>query len=583
MQRSTDMKNIMKGLLLGALSVLAGSAGAAGYYLAAKAFTKTMPDLSTVPMWGYVEDTGGLCYAAADATARLACINGLVEVPQVPGPRLDVAPTDTDLNIYLSNGLPQPTSLVIASQEMPVSGSPGPTWNDGSTGPRAGPIPPNPKRVRSLGAEAAADGGAQSYRWTTATGNPLNHGTYVLHSGTYPQQQVYMGLYASVIKDFGVAEAYAGVLYEDEVVLYYSEIDPVLNASIACVSNPPCPPGIQPYSTSINYHPQWFLVNGEPYVGGGATPDIFAGSPGEDTTLLRLLNASGHTHVPVLQGMYMTLLAEDGRQYNYQDGTGAHAAPRRQYSAMLPPLKTKDTMLDQLPPGAESRFAVYDGNGYMTNPSDDTNFAVGDDVGGMLVFLAALTDTDDDGVPDITDNCINTPNPDQADGDTDGIGDVCDNCPTTANPGQEDGDGDGVGDVCDNCPITSNSDQLDGDSDGVGDVCDNCITKSNGPLTPLLNPAIDLNQRDTDGDGYGNVCDTDLSNPPDLLTDVGDVLLIRPVLFTATPNVMPYQIGDHADFNGDGAVDVGDVLILRQYLFVAPPGPSCITLPGACL
>ena len=268
MQRSTDMKNIMKGLLLGALSVLAGSAGAADYYLAAKAFTKTLPDLSTVPMWGYVEDTGGLCYAAADPAARSTCIGSLPD-PQVPGPRLDVAPTDTDLNIYLSNGLPQPTSLVIASQEMPVSGSPGPTWNDGTTGPRTLAIPP--KRVRSLGAEAAADGGRQSYTWTTAGGNPLQPGTYVLHSGTQPQQQVYMGLYASVIKDFGVAEAYAGVPYEDEVVLYYSEIDPVLNASIACVSNPPCPPGIQPYSTSINYHPQWFLVNGEPYV-EGSTP-----------------------------------------------------------------------------------------------------------------------------------------------------------------------------------------------------------------------------------------------------------------------------------------------------------------------
>lgn len=38
------------------------------------------------------------------------------------------------------------------------------------------------------------------------------------------------------------------------------------------------------------------------------------------------------------------------------------------------------------------------------------------------------TDTDGDGVPDTTDNCLATPNPDQLDTDGDGLGDLCDNC-----------------------------------------------------------------------------------------------------------------------------------------------------------
>lgn len=81
-----------------------------------------------------------------------------------------------------------------------------------------------------------------------------------------------------------------------------------------------------------------------------------------------------------------------------------------------------------------------------------------------------VTDSDNDGVPDDSDNCPNTPNPDQADADSDGSGDVCDVCPFDPN---NDADGDGLcGDV-DNCPDTANPDQADYDSDGSGDACDN--------------------------------------------------------------------------------------------------------------
>lgn len=87
--------------------------------------------------------------------------------------------------------------------------------------------------------------------------------------------------------------------------------------------------------------------------------------------------------------------------------------------------------------------------------------------------VATLTvlglDSDDDGVPDIDDNCPETPNPLQEDADLDGIGDACDSCPLDAD---NDVDADGVcGDV-DNCPETNNPDQADIDGDGIGDVCD---------------------------------------------------------------------------------------------------------------
>jgi len=72
------------------------------------------------------------------------------------------------------------------------------------------------------------------------------------------------------------------------------------------------------------------------------------------------------------------------------------------------------------------------------------------------------------GFPDATQNM------DGPASDTDGdlIPNASDNCPTTYNPDQNDEDGDGKGDVCDNCPVTSNAGQVNGDGDGVGDACD---------------------------------------------------------------------------------------------------------------
>jgi len=75
----------------------------------------------------------------------------------------------------------------------------------------------------------------------------------------------------------------------------------------------------------------------------------------------------------------------------------------------------------------------------LFQPGDGVVSADGGSVTGATldVALPGLSDGDSDGVPDDTDNCPATANPDQADIDGDGIGDACDACNATIGPAFE--------------------------------------------------------------------------------------------------------------------------------------------------
>jgi hypothetical protein len=100
-------------------------------------------------------------------------------------------------------------------------------------------------------------------------------------------------------------------------------------------------------TSTLNYQPKYFLVNGESYVPGITQPETL-GINGGGATLLRLLNAGIDTHTLVLQGLDMSLVAEDGNRYPY-----AH----NQYSALMPALKTRDALLVAAPDGD---YPLYD-------------------------------------------------------------------------------------------------------------------------------------------------------------------------------------------------------------------------------
>ena len=144
---------------------------------------------------------------------------------------------------------------------------------------------------------------------------------------------------------------------------------------------------------------------------------------------------------------------------------------------------------------------------------------------GQLAILApaasaAAGDYDDDGVPNVTDNCPFVSNVGQADGDADGVGDDCD--PSPADP---DHDGDGVNDGVDNCILVSNPSQLDADTDGVGNACDAAPADADADADGL-NDGEELNIHgtdpavtDTDGGGINDGDEVTHSFDPNNATD----------------------------------------------------------------
>jgi len=139
-------------------------------------------------------------------------------------------------------------------------------------------------------------------------------------------------------------------------------------------------------------------------------------------------------------------------------------------------------------------FVDYDSNLTIRRPVED--------FGDKRTVLVPVFDTDEDGVQDHLDNCLDVSNPEQENLDSDTQGDACD----------DDDDGDGIMDDNDVCPRLSDPQQTDTDEDGLGDMCDE-DDDADGVLDdddscPLHHAVLDTNcngvldvDEDQDGDG----------------------------------------------------------------------------------
>jgi FtsP/CotA-like multicopper oxidase with cupredoxin domain len=320
-----NCKNIKKMLKIHFLALLvialpAGPSFALTYNLAAVEAVWTTPDTATpVAMWAFIE---------VPSAADYNC-NTPAAVWDV-GPVIDV-PAGEDLTINLRNCLPEPVSIFIPGQAKNTTPV---TFTDGA----------GRTRVSSFDYVIAPNGSLGFYTW-----NSPKEGTDLYQSGTFVAKQVPKGLYGGLVVR---GPGYPAVA--QEAVLVYSEIDPDLNNAAA---------GAGAGARVNNYQPRYFLINGDTYPN---TENIVVGL--NQDVLLRFVNGGLQTYVPTLQGLYMSVIAEDG---NLLPNT------RDNYQIELTAAKTMDAIVNL--GAAEGRHALYDRSLHLSDGTA-TN-------GGMLTFI----------------------------------------------------------------------------------------------------------------------------------------------------------------------------------------------------
>jgi FtsP/CotA-like multicopper oxidase with cupredoxin domain len=234
--------------------------------LCAKEGTLTLPDATTVPIWGFaIKPTG------------VDCTDNSV-VAKLPGPVLDV-PQGSSVTITLYNALSENASIVFPGQED---------------------VAPD-----TTGVAPGADNALTPYTFTAS-----QPGTFLYEAGTNAERQVPMGLYgALIVRPPTGAYGTTATAYDIESILVLSEIDPDLNAD---------PNGFD----MLDYAPTYFLISGKAYPQTAA----ISAAAGKKV-LLRYLNAGLQHHTMTLLGTYQRIVAADAYPESFPFDAVAETIP----------------------------------------------------------------------------------------------------------------------------------------------------------------------------------------------------------------------------------------------------------------
>src|SRR5216684_3470672 len=390
--------------------------------LTAAPTTTTMPDGTTVPMWGYFCGAALTGSTAACAALNPASVSTVATVPSTWSPVVITVPTGQALTINLTNGLSftagtgtntLPTSLVIVGQlggglgdltQRTTTAAPDHSLAQQVTWPIASPgaantPPAQGPRVQSFGTQVAA-GATTALIFGTAT-NPLRPGTYLIESGTHPSIQGPIGLYGILVvttapvgttagtaypgSAVGVTPVVPAVTYNAEIPLMLSEIDSVQNKAVAKAltlpgftettvwsgqpggcGNPATLNSGNCYPPAVNYTPLYYLFNGVAFNKTSASTSVFSASPTTGVTgsvLVRFVNAGLRMHVPSIVGSLTTPVVAGtpvpGFSLIAEDGNVLPGIPRVQSEVFMPAGKTYDVMINA-PATVTTALPVFD-------------------------------------------------------------------------------------------------------------------------------------------------------------------------------------------------------------------------------
>ncbi len=428
-------KNFKAAVLIATVLLLGAVRTVAQVNLTAGPTTITLPDGSTVPMWGYSCGT-----AVSGSTATCAALN---TASTGWSPVLITVPTGQNLTINLTNNLifganKIPTSLTIVGEVggglggAPTTTAPPDhslaqstvTWSTVGAPAQAGTPPTQAPRVQSFGTEVAP-GATTALTWLTAG---LQPGTYLIESGTHPSIQGPMGLVGMLVVTTAPTSAtspgtaypavgtQAAVTYSADVPLLFSEIDPVQNNAVnAAVNNPqfsetrvwsgqltdaygnpgcgnPASSNYQScYPPAVNYTPLYYLINGVAFNKTNPSASLFAASQGSAASpitgnvLVRMVNAGLRMHVPSIVGSQTgtavapATVPPTGFALIAEDGNRLPGIARVQSEVFMAAGKTYDVMVN-VPAAASTALPVFDRELSLSGN------AIGRDA-GMLAYI----------------------------------------------------------------------------------------------------------------------------------------------------------------------------------------------------